>query len=629
MAVSKTNYMGLTLWGESDQVANLDLSENFSKISQDLGARAINVVMQGVVPGGQVDNTSLLQRLVNTTAGNDIILHFPAGNYRIDGKVTIAGKNVILTGAGRLVGTGVFSLTAASIEAESNALDVTSGDYLITSSGASNLSPGDYIQIRGAIVHSDYVPAASRYPNVKFIAIVDRVDGNIIRLDRKLMYSLSNVFFSKINAPYNATITDGLIFDGVGVLLQYCKGGEIRVAGTGIRTGSSLLTVNQSCDLKITLKASNLLCTHAMTVQDTNNFWLDVLTTNVGTPGVGSRAIRGNGLQGGLIRYTCNNSVVGDVTIYSSRSINLDATSIGVGRYYRDNGIVSNNRLECIQFTETDDLQIKVNLSEVDDQGVELHSCFNSEIEGRITTLPGATEGAIVIKGFSRNVTIKNIVIRCYNHYGIKFEYADAMYGGHRVIAPDIENLNPSSRAGISIRDALVAQDANVEIVGGIISAFNPVLIAPNLNRVSITGSNLIGKGGHVIGSESDFLYVDRITVRSPVAVHAVVSAGPNDRISNVLAPNCDIYIKTPALNGFDISRFPFNSVLSIGFEGVNWIIYCDKNPYQVNTAPTRFNWQVGHSFDFRRPTRGGKKGIVCIEAGTPGIWKSYGAIDV
>jgi hypothetical protein len=51
------------------------------------------------------------------------------------------------------------------------------------------------------------------------------------------------------------------------------------------------------------------------------------------------------------------------------------------------------------------------------------------------------------------------------------------------------------------------------------------------------------------------------------------------------------------------------------------------RQPIYTTVAPTTGTWNVGQIVLFRVPTSGGYIGAVCTTAGTPGTWKSFGAI--
>lgn len=53
--------------------------------------------------------------------------------------------------------------------------------------------------------------------------------------------------------------------------------------------------------------------------------------------------------------------------------------------------------------------------------------------------------------------------------------------------------------------------------------------------------------------------------------------------------------------------------------------------PIQISTgtaAPTTGYWNLGDIVFNSNPTSGGYVGFVCITAGTPGTWKTFGAIS-
>ena len=63
-----------------------------------------------------------------------------------------------------------------------------------------------------------------------------------------------------------------------------------------------------------------------------------------------------------------------------------------------------------------------------------------------------------------------------------------------------------------------------------------------------------------------------------------------------------------------------------------NGIIFGDHDGYHVQNyaaaAPTTGTWAVGDLFYNTAPTAGGYVGFVCVTAGTPGTWKTFGAIS-
>jgi hypothetical protein len=48
---------------------------------------------------------------------------------------------------------------------------------------------------------------------------------------------------------------------------------------------------------------------------------------------------------------------------------------------------------------------------------------------------------------------------------------------------------------------------------------------------------------------------------------------------------------------------------------------------HTYNASPTTGDWAIGDRAMFTTPVAGGNIGAVCVTAGTPGTWKTYGAI--
>jgi hypothetical protein len=48
----------------------------------------------------------------------------------------------------------------------------------------------------------------------------------------------------------------------------------------------------------------------------------------------------------------------------------------------------------------------------------------------------------------------------------------------------------------------------------------------------------------------------------------------------------------------------------------------------QLTAIPTEGWWKRGQKIYFTEPTAGGSLGAVCVTSGTPGTWKTFGAIE-
>jgi hypothetical protein len=256
-------------------------------------------------------------------------------------------------------------------------------------------------------------------------------------------------------------------------------------------------------------------------------------------------------------------------------------------------------------------------------------------IKPKINTLSGATEGAIVIKGGSQEVTILNPVIRCYNTYGIKIETTDGQgtssgttvrTNNVKIINPDIVNL-ASGGYGLMVRDSPVATNVYGEVIGGHIKAQFPVILFDtNQNYLTVKGTIVESTGGHAIQGLGDYLTVDNVTALgcNDTTIRAVVSSGANDKVTNVVSDGC-IYIRTNARTSMAIKRYLKNKVSRLFVDTDGYSIYADKGSYKISSVPTAYSWEVGQRLENQTPAVGSPKAWVCTVAGTPGTWVSEG----
>ena len=454
------------------------------KVDSQLGCIA-NVKKQFGLKGDGVTNDSDALGIALKSGKQ---LYFPAGTYLINKAIINKNVNVKMYGHNVVFkGTGGFKFNS-DLSPNISTSDVINGDKKITSS--LSCSVGDYIQVSGNIAHLSYLP--SRYITTKFVAKVVNIIGGVIKIDRPINFSLTNVTTSKILNPYNVEMS-GITFDGISVSINNSININIEMTFKGVV--SIPLSINQSCNVTIKYKGLNLnKTTLGLVINDCNNFNVDMVGNYIGKQdGTGAKAIRGNGLQNGVINAILDSSYIADSVIYGSRNIKLNIVSTGGGKYYRDNNIVTGNRLESVQFSECDNLQINAQMNDVNDQAIELLACYYCTIKAKINTLINATEGAIVIKGGSQNITIIEPIIRCNNNYAIKIECTDnigsdsvsnARTNHIKIIKPSIVNSMVKG-TGISVRDLnIVTYSVDVDILGGYVKASTPIAVSINPNNV-------------------------------------------------------------------------------------------------------------------------------------------------
>ena len=698
----------------------------------------INVKDFGAKSNGSIDASSSIQLAIDSVVGSGEIV-FPSGVYLLNNNISVTNKSLNLLAVGKVefIGAGgfVFDSTLGTTYSADNVFD---GDNFIKNSSIP-VSVGDYVEISGAIQHSDYTP--SRYVFTKVIAKVSKVDSSIITLDRQIKFNLSkypnwqtgtvyiigqrvnsngnvyecksgtgfsvqsgntaptglgssisdgvitwsyfgtytpNVTVAKILNPYNLNISKGFIFNGTngGTLsITHCVGGSINAISTGSRSSSgSGVAISQSCDFEVDFIATDLKSTFGLLMNDCNNFYVKNKSTRVGTPdNVATKTFRGNGLQQGTIISHYNTSMYSDSVIYGSRDLKVDVNSIGAGQKFRDatnwssgvaykiNDIVKNgsnmyictvagtssiaptgtsssiidgilvwsylaaiaNRLEAVQFSEINDADITAYIINANDQALEVLSGINITINAkRLSTEDGSTEGAMVIKQNSKNVTILNPVIRCYNGYGIKVE---CLYQANdiKIINPDIVNYRG---VGIQVRDytGITPYNVGVRIIGGHISAPAPISVYVNHNDVSVKGTTVESKEyfaenpiSHAIQGNADYLRVEGVNALgcNDIVIRAVVSAGENDKITGVTSDGA-IYVRDQSRFKFSLNRFQYNKVPRIYIDQDAFSFYIDKGVFKVSAVPTLYAIENGTVLYQQFFTAGSSLGWACINGG-------------
>ncbi|MFC0216229.1 hypothetical protein ACFFK0_27920 [Paenibacillus chartarius] len=565
---------------------------------------------------GGTDVSIIIQNAVNQLT-NGGTLFFPRGKYRVGRTVSIKNKNISLfcDGDVEFIGPGAFVLDSD--------ISPPSPVSLIEYSGTSITTPliiaaGDYVEIAGTIVHPNYT--VTRYSTLRFVARVVSVQGEVLTLDRQIQYQLTNVTISKILLPYRANISEGFHFAQTNLVINRCIGGDFHLICSGTRgPNGSGVSINSTIDFRLYAKATDLRAMFGISMNDCNNFFIRFMCTRVGlSDGSGTRAFRGNGLQSGKIDASFTSSLAGDMTVYGGRNLQIEIQSIGNGKYYRDNRIISGNRSEAVHFSECDQLDVTAYMDHVDDQALEFLNVVGATVyPKRIATLDNSSEGAIVIKEASSNINIYDAVIRCYNDYGIKIE---CFRRANNISIHNLDLVNlKSGKAGVHIRDSVVEYDVKLRLLGGYIQASMPVVINPLHNDIHIKGLTLATTAFHAVQSQGDYLIVDSLIALgcNDTIVRAIISSGPNDQISNVVS-NGAIYVRDGSRLSFNLRRYTHNRVSRIFLDqDASFSIYTEKGSYKTIGSPTNHVWERGWILEEQNPSAGGKIGRVCVSSGT------------
>ncbi|TYP70289.1 glycosyl hydrolase family 28-related protein [Paenibacillus methanolicus] len=566
-------------------------------------------------------------------------LFVPAGTYLLQSDVIVNNKrSVTLATNGEVIIKGKGTLKFDSPLGIAQACNpVTPGDMMLTLTATDKFKAGDYVQINGNIADSDYIDTnGPRYPVVKILARIESIIGTQLRLDRAVAFQLTNASVQKVTSPYSLTIAKGFTFDSYTLAAFRCIGGSIDIGFIGATNGtSSGISFSQSSDFTLRLLARNVSSTHTAVLNDCNHFNATVDSASnmpsLATPTGMVKVVRGNGLQNGKLFVTSQNAWSGVIGINGSRNMDIQVNSVDCGHYFRTNPPKEGNFLETCQFSECKDISISANLTKVIDQGIEFLSVDRGSITGLIETDKGSTEGAIVIKGKSRSIQIVRPQITCYNNFGIKFEYYNGMAGGHNVTDAAIVNLNPTA-IGIGVRDGTKSLDANINIIGGTVTAFVPVLVNPNHNRVMIQNLTATAVSYQALLLSGNNHEVTNTTVivqgtdpnKGKIAVYV---NGLNTRVTKLNAP--DAIISLSPSSTFTLADFRDNTITKIMFPHLNWAINVNNGIYSSVSTPPAYLWNVGDYLENRNLRLLGPFGAqytvtgwLCTVSGTPGSWQ-------
>ena len=175
-------------------------------------ADAIHVTTHGADPTGEMDSTASIQAALDEAgAAGGGVVWIPAGDYRIDGTLSVSHPGVVLAGEGadasRLSFTAVGPSDRSSLEFSGSldtgeslllAADAAAGDITVRLSDASGLVPGDPVGLGMVITEAfvsehgmdGYWTFSLGQRRTIFQRTVVAVEGNEVTLDVPLRYAL-------------------------------------------------------------------------------------------------------------------------------------------------------------------------------------------------------------------------------------------------------------------------------------------------------------------------------------------------------------------------------------------------------------------------------------------------------
>jgi hypothetical protein len=178
----------------------------------DLGG-ATSVLDHGADPSGVADSTAAIQGAIDAVSalGGGVVL-IPAGDYRVDGFLTVSASGVALAGEGAdrsrlsftrtegVAGRAHLTFSGALDAGESHLLatDAAAGDFVVQVSDGSALQPGDPVGL-GMVITPEFIDdhgmdgywtfSADERRTI-FQRTVVAVDGDQVTLDVPLRYPL-------------------------------------------------------------------------------------------------------------------------------------------------------------------------------------------------------------------------------------------------------------------------------------------------------------------------------------------------------------------------------------------------------------------------------------------------------
>ena len=544
---------------------NTNNIENINSQLDKIKNNVINILDFGAKCDGITDDTNAIKNAINSLKNNSTLI-IPNTTLISDNIYIIDKGNVNLECRGELKGNGIlkFSSTTSNIV---NIQNVNIGTNIFISD--TKLNVGNYIKISGDISR-EYTP--NRYTRISHLAKIIDKNGSKYIVDISFPYSLVNVTIEKVNNPYTITGT----FKGTNnasIQLDYCSGGNLNIDIKDTLNSPPAMLINYSRNVTINGSLNKIDTATCFVVNDCMFMNIDLTTVlcGVNNTSTGSKAFRGNGIIQSKINLNCDHSYYGDSVIYGSRQLDFKLISNSVGYANRLSNLSTANRLEGCQFSECDEINVDVNMKNVDDQALEFLCVKNSKVkfigEGLSTNTP--SEGFIVMKGGSENITIESPFITCFNSYAIKIEgtCSDGQTSTDGTVKTNrIKIINPyiiSNKEGIVIRDYGVPTSTRHEIVGGYIKGSPAINIKQNANSVMIKTTKVDNPTGHSVLLLSDDNYLDGVIGQNTLDVtrRFVSIMGVSNTIKNCDSDGGYIYLSGDnACNDFSLKQYSGNN---------------------------------------------------------------------
>ena len=404
---------------------------------------------------------------------------------------------------GSLSGAGV-NFTAANSN-QTNASDISRLDKQITVNSSSGYSAGDFIVISGVVGHENYTP--TRFTDAKFVCRITEISGLVFYLDRPVDFILTSVTV-EIMPLSSVTWESDLSSAFVSCLNIPSVTGISECSGdVGVDSGQSFFSVSQCAfiDLDINLKEAS--CVFGVVANNASSGNIKVNSMDSGGQSIvsTSKILRGNGIQNINLSGSFVSSKNADSSIEGGRNCTLNYMSQSGGNNFFKDGSTAGNRLECIQFSECDGFEITGNVTDSNDQCIELLSCTDCNVYGVYENSKNteSTEGAVVFKGASTDCTFHGRAVG-FSSRAIKVEDLDGQ--SRFSTSPNSVAISDNNEA-ISIRDSAAPYNTGHVIRGfakggvgasciGIAADSNNVFVSSVVDMENATTGVFVGSLG-------------------------------------------------------------------------------------------------------------------------------------
>lgn len=256
---------------------------------------------------------------------------------------------------------------------------------------------------------------------------------------------------------------------------------------------------------------------------------------------------------------------------------------------------------------------------------------------------PSLVSHCIGINGYCENVTVCNSIItnngngiRCQGRYG--FKPNNVFIYGNRC-SDNIQNGLYITATNCFIHDNVVYNNSQDGVY---------ILNSENVNFNSNIVYNSTRYG--IWCRNSNYLSINDCRVYDNTSTGIALGTDSDNPCNHVTITNCEVYKTETGTQGTGIQMLYGDDVKVLSCHSYNNIVNWDMHRVgvtnyvsQLNPAyaqsgvnsiiygsaiPTNGTYNVGDIILFKTPTAGGSIGAVCVTAGSPGTWKTFGTIS-